>query len=61
MPWKLAGMGESQGQYYVSSWRYGCAAKGEPSSVLQMQWYDNEAAQQKRLKEFWVDAPEVPA
>jgi hypothetical protein len=28
--------------WYLSLWRYGVAAKGEPSTVMQTRWFDTE-------------------
>lgn len=54
--WKLDGFGsmdEVMGgrMWYVTEWKYGQAAKGEPSTVKRVRWFEDEASQQEALRD----------
>lgn len=40
--WRLNGFGEQAGKFYLSRWRHGHAAAGEPATVTRIEWFSTE-------------------
>ena len=44
MTYRISTFGKDSRGYYVQEWIYGCAAKGDPSTVLRVQRFENQPA-----------------